>query len=463
MQQAQASAVAVAPSSATATAVVAHQHDSAGGDAPPKQVAQAMERLGRAGRLIADIRLGADRLLEALFVAGGAPPYSGHQHVERTARAISQEEAAMHRHFQDLRALGSAWITGFVYTQHFDLVLFRNADFISVMLHRNCSAVGLGRQLEESGVLNGALKARGNSWGLHMPLVCPDGAVVAYAWKRQLAGQAGASAVDRTKLALKAFTDQKRRFFPHLDDEVHGETGLTKRPRLSGSNGELEENTLSEILKNLENEVPNMKIFTFRHLDWSKRASSLASLLDDDFVDPAKELNLQMMGKSRPGALTTPTDQVAVIELLVPSIFRAIVSLHPAGSTDPDAVAFFSPTEGGSYLHARGVSVHHVFKHVKEHADKALQYFISVAPSKALSLLLLITKDPVINVFILQRWIASYQTLFTKVCSKCRRLLLMDKSLALILPPVHRPYHEISNVGLDLQEAYHIGCSSYDG
>lgn len=39
-------------------------------------------------------------------------------------------------------------------------------------------------------------------WGLHMPLVCPDGAVVAYAWKRQLAGQAGASAVDRTRFDL---------------------------------------------------------------------------------------------------------------------------------------------------------------------------------------------------------------------------------------------------------------------
>lgn len=84
-----------------------------------------------------------------------------------------------------------------------------------------------------------------------------------------------------------------------------------------------------------------MKIFTYWHLDWSKRASSLASLMDDDFVDPSKELNLQNMGKSR----TTPIDQVAVIELLVPSIFRAVVSLHPAGSTDPDAVAFFSPTE----------------------------------------------------------------------------------------------------------------------
>ncbi|EES00527.1 mediator of RNA polymerase II transcription subunit 27 [Sorghum bicolor] len=412
--QAHASALAVAPSAAAATA--AHPQDPAGGDAPPKQVAQAMERLGRAGRLIADIRLGADRLLEALFVAGGAPPYSVHQHVDRMERVIVKEEAAMRLHFQDLRALG--------------------------------------RQLEESGVLNGALKARGNSWGLHMPLVCPDGAVVAYAWKRQLAGQAGASAVDRTRLALKAFTDQKRRFFPHLEDEVlshlhDGEPGVTKKPKLISSNGDLEEKSLSEILKNLENEVPNMKIFTYWHLDWSKRASSLASLMDDDFVDPSKELNLQNMGKSRSGALTTPIDQVAVIELLVPSIFRAVVSLHPAGSTDPDAVAFFSPTEGGSYLHARGTSVHHVFKHVKEHADKALQYFISVEPNKALSLLL--------------RWIASYQTLFTKVCSKCGRLLMMDKSLALLLPPVHRPYHQTSSIGPDLQEAYHIGCSSYDG
>ncbi|XP_047055226.1 mediator of RNA polymerase II transcription subunit 27-like [Lolium rigidum] len=410
MQQSQATMAVAAPPPAAARA-----HETVSGDAPPKQVAQAMERLGRAGRIIADIRLGADRLLEALFTAASAPPHSAQQHIERNERVVIEEEVSMHRHFDDLRALG--------------------------------------RQLEESGVLNGALKARGNSWGLHMPLVCPDGAVVAYAWKRQLAGQAGASAVDRTRLALKAFTDQKRRFFPHLEDEVlshlpDDESGIAKRPRLSPGNGELEEKALSEILKNLENEVPNMKVFTYRRLDWSKRASSLASLMDDDFVDPSKELNLHNMGKSRPGSITTPIDQVAVIELLVPSIFRALVSLHPAGSTDPDAVAFFSPAEGGSYLHARGVSVHHVFKHVTEHADKALQYFVSTEPSKALPLLL--------------RWIADYQTLFTKLCSKCRRLLLMDKSLALLLPPVHRPYHQTSNVGSDHHEAYHIGCSSYD-
>ncbi|KAL5220726.1 hypothetical protein ABZP36_025439 [Zizania latifolia] len=393
----------------------AHQHAEARGDAPPMQVAQAMERLGRAGRLIADIRLGADRLFEMLFVAVDAPPHSAQQHAERTALAVAQEDTAMHRHFDDLRALG--------------------------------------RQLEESGVLNGALKARGDSWGLHMPLVCPDGAIVAYAWKRQLAGQAGASAVDRTRLALKAFTDQKRRFFPHLDDEglshLHdSEPGIAKKPRLPASNGDIKEKTLSEILNDLENEAPNMKIFTYRRLDWSKRAVSLASLMNDDFVDPSKEVNQQIMSKLRSGHETTAMDQVAILEFLVPSIFRAIVSLHPAGSTDPDAVAFFSPTEGGTYLHARGQSVHHVFKNVTVHADKALQYFVSVEPSKALSLLL--------------RWVASYQTLFTKVCSKCRRLLLMDKSLALLLPPIQRPYHQTSSVGSDPQDAYHIGCSSYD-
>jgi hypothetical protein len=97
MQQPQAHASALA---------VAHPHDPAGGDAPPKQVAQAMERLGRAGRLIADIRLGADRLLEALFVSGDAPPYSVRQHVDRMEHIIVKEDAAMRLHFQDLRALG---------------------------------------------------------------------------------------------------------------------------------------------------------------------------------------------------------------------------------------------------------------------------------------------------------------------------------------------------------------------
>ncbi|XP_072961326.1 mediator of RNA polymerase II transcription subunit 27 isoform X1 [Typha angustifolia] len=401
---------------------------SSSAEAPPKQVALAMDRLGRAGRLIADIRLGADRLLEALFFAAESPHNS-----RRAAQFVLKEETSMRKHFHDLRALG--------------------------------------RQLEESGVLNGSLKSRGNSWGLHMPLVCPDGAVVAYAWKRQLAGQAGASAVDRTRLALKAFTDQKRRFFPHLEDDLQScrhdsESGTAKKQCISqgltvDNKDELVgEKTLSDILKNLEHEAPNIKVLMYQRLDWLKRASSLSSSIGENSDDPSKEQSLQNLSKQVSGSHASAVDQVAVIELSAPSIFRAILSLHPAGSTNPDAVAFFSPNEAGSYIHARGLSVHHVFRHITEHADRALQYFLGVDPNNSLSLLL--------------NWICSYQTLFTKVCSKCGCLLMMDKSLAVLLPPVHRSYQltlstkfgstqlapSAKGQNPDLILAYHIGCSS---
>ncbi|KAJ3693771.1 hypothetical protein LUZ60_009251 [Juncus effusus] len=360
------------------------------GAAPPKQVAQAMDRLSRAGRLIAEIRIGADRILEALFIASDSQ-----RHSEKAAELVFGEEAAMRRHFLDLRLIG--------------------------------------KQLEESGVLSGALKSRGNSWGLHMPLVCPDGAVVAYAWKRQLAGQAGASAVDRARLALKAFTDQKKRFFPQLDDSTN--TPSTKKPKLS-PNPPLNPNpnpkpTLSEILKS---EMPGVAISTYRRLEWTKRAEKLINCSNEE----------QRLGNS-----SERFDDVAIIEVFVSGVFRVLVSLHSAGSVEPDSLAFFSPDEGGSYIHARGVSVHNVFKHITEYAEKALQYFLSVDPNKALSHLL--------------KWVCSYESLLSQVCSKCGKLLAMDKSLALLLPPVHRPYQFYSNgQNQDFVKALHIGCSSHD-
>ncbi|XP_050380275.1 mediator of RNA polymerase II transcription subunit 27 [Argentina anserina] len=384
---------------------------STSAEAPPKQVALAMDRLGEAGRLIADIRLGADRLLEALFMA--AQPHQS----TRPLQLFLNEDASMRQHLQDLRAIG--------------------------------------RQLEESGVLNDSLRSRSNSWGLHMPLICPDGAVVAYAWKRQLAGQAGASAVDRTRLALKAFTDQKRRFFPHLDDGLDSqcEEPVSKKPCVSPSSSThsqeelLECKTLSEVLVSLEKKVPNLKISTYERLDWLKRASSLP--VNESPLETVKDHGYHSSSKLRLTPLAdVAVDKVAVIELLFPSVFRAVVSLHPAGSIDPDAVAFFSPEEGGSYIHARGFSVYHVFKHITEHAGLALQYFLGAQAETALYSLLL--------------WICSYQTLFTKVCSKCERLLSMDRQSALLLPPVNRPYRQIStsniSFGPNLTETYHVGC-----
>lgn len=92
------------------------------------------------------------------------------------------------------------------------IVVSHFGDLIWKCDHTMC-VILLGRQLEETGVLNGSLRSRSNSWGLHMPLVCPDGAVVAYAWKRQLAGQAGASAVDRTRYNMFLVTQLHHYFW----------------------------------------------------------------------------------------------------------------------------------------------------------------------------------------------------------------------------------------------------------
>ena len=157
------------------------------------------------------------------------------------------------------------------------------------------------------------------------------------------------------RLALKAFTDQKRRFFPHLEDELVGEpceeeTSAAKKLCSSqgwtiGHHQLREKRTLSDILTNLEHEVPDVKVYTYQRLDWLKRASSLSSLSIDNSSESSKEQSLRSSNKLRSGPGNAPVEQVAVIELLVPSVFRAVVSLHPAGSISPDAVSFFSPDE----------------------------------------------------------------------------------------------------------------------
>ncbi|XP_031480292.1 mediator of RNA polymerase II transcription subunit 27 isoform X2 [Nymphaea colorata] len=380
-------------------------------EAPPKQVALAMEQLTEAARIIADIRVGADRFLEALFVAASAPPSA------RPIHLIQGEESAMQENLQKLRLIG--------------------------------------KKLEASGVLTGSNRTRGSPWGLHMPLVCRDGSVVAYAWKRQLAGQAAASAVDRSRLALKAFADQKKRFFPHLEDEMHnqkhsGEFGASKKLATSVSSVVVHkdepysERSLSDILNDIEAESSFAKISTYQRLDWLKRASSLSPSANEPPGETSKENNVHTSSKIRAEVQGAPAlDQIAVIELLVPSVFRAVVSLNPAGSINPDAVAFFSPDE--------------------EYADRALQYFLGAEGHGSLQLLL--------------RWICSYHTLFSKVCSKCGRLLALDRQSSLHLPPVCHTYRQshvtrtgaysqmpstLKDLHSDPPKAYHFGCSPDD-
>ncbi|OWM79034.1 hypothetical protein CDL15_Pgr003205 [Punica granatum] len=380
--------------------------ESRAAEAPPMQVALAMDRLSQAARLIADIRLGADRLLEALFVAS-----QPHQST-KPLQFFAKEDASMRQHLQDLRSIG--------------------------------------KQLEETGVINESLRSRSNSWGLHMPLVCPDGAVVAYAWKRQLAGQAGASAVDRARLAFKAFSDQKRRFFPHLEDSPSDQSGesVSKRRRVSVSHEDdaTDYKTLSDVLAQLEKEAPNVKVFTYDRLDWLKRAALLPASANENPMEVSKEQSFHSLNRLGPDSVgAVATDKVAVIELLFPSVFRAIVSLHPAGSIDPDAVAFFSPDE--------------------EHAAMALQYFLGVKADTALYSILV--ESQCLNVVM-------HLNFVDPVSFKCGRLLAMDKQSAVLLPPVHRLYRTISTTKVSStqlvsstkdqshpsSQAYHAGCYS---
>ncbi|TQD73211.1 hypothetical protein C1H46_041251 [Malus baccata] len=248
-----------------------------------------MGRLSQGGRLIADIRLGADRFLEALFLA--AQPHQS----SKPLHLLLNEDASMRQHLLDLRSVG--------------------------------------RQLEESGVLNESLRSRSNSWWLHMPLVCPDGAVSSPA-----------------KLALLWLTEPEKAFFPHLDEASIDQCNepASKKHRISQAlaahNQEevLDCKTLSEVLVRFE-KVRNLKVSAYERLDWLKRASSLPE--NESSSETLKDHSYHNSSKLRSGPPDVAPDKVAVIELLSPSTFRAVVSLHTAGSIDPDAVAFFSPDE----------------------------------------------------------------------------------------------------------------------
>lgn len=148
-------------------------------------------------------------------------------------------------------------------------------------------------------------------------------------------------------MALRAFTDQKRQFFPHLADDSVVESATKKHcsalPISYEEVGDLK--TVGDILSHLEKEVPNLQAFTYQRMDWLKRASLLPSAANENPTESAKDLSFSSTSKWRQRSEMHAADEAAVIELLLPSVFRAVVSLHTAGSLVPDSVAFFSPDE----------------------------------------------------------------------------------------------------------------------
>ncbi|KAL5185045.1 Mediator of RNA polymerase II transcription subunit 27 [Glycine soja] len=135
-------------------------------------------------------------------------------------------------------------------------------------------------------------------------------------------------------------------FFPHLDDGLETSESTSKKSCVKIVVDPNEEisflRTLPDVLKSLEKDVPNLKILTFERLDWLKRASTLTSSTNESSL----EHNYHGSNKLRLGSVgTVAAEKVAMIELLFPSIFRAVLSWHPVGSMDPDAVAFFALDE----------------------------------------------------------------------------------------------------------------------
>lgn len=165
------------------------------------------------------------------------------------------------------------------------------------------------------------------------------------------------------RLALKAFTDQKLRFFPHLADDSDAEPA-TKKPRVplvSPANLQEElsdQRTVADFLSHLEKEVPQLRTSTYQRLDWLKQAFSLPSAVTQSNIESMKDHGFHSANQLRQGSADhVAADKVAVIELFFPSVFRAIISLHTAGSMEPDAVAFFSPDEVNSLLIEHNFSI----------------------------------------------------------------------------------------------------------
>jgi len=151
------------------------------------------------------------------------------------------------------------------------------------------------------------------------------------------------------------------------------------------------------------------------------------------------------------------TEKLAVLEASIPGVLVAVVSVLPASSVYPDAVALFSPAETGGHIQAWGVSHHKLFQRFSEHAAKVLHHLLQQDRSSALELLL--------------RWLHSYRTLFTQQCSVCKHVMAFDGPSDLIFPPLVRPTPrptisksvqnskpEEPNVESELL-AYHLGCT----
>ncbi|KAH7279213.1 hypothetical protein KP509_37G010600 [Ceratopteris richardii] len=302
-------------------------------------------------------------------------------------------------------------------------------------------------------------------WGLQVPLICSDGATVAYSWKRQIAGQAAASAVERTRLAMKAFTDQKKRYFPKFG-EPHEEEDIVgvneKRAKVSSTEDDISSQKFSllHVLKHWQGvEGSGMVISEFNRLEWAKHSS--AYTLKKRSLNVMSAISGSSDTVSRPSLDASSVKNVAILEVSVPAVFKAVISLFPSGSVMPDAVSVVSSDEVCINAHLGTTSAQAVFQRVSECATSALYTFRQASSSSRASPLQL-----------LLHWLYTYRSLFSKPCSRCKRFLALDGPSDSLLPPLVRPAQQIlrifaSSASVKLEDlndeklvAYHMSCIS---
>lgn len=153
------------------------------------------------------------------------------------------------------------------------------------------------------------------------------------------------------RLALKAFTEQKRRFFPGLA----AATNETKRPRVEASeSAETVGPSLPDLLRRLQPETQGMAVTPYDRLAWVNKSKSKdgmgSRVLSSNSSLAVRHGNAgapQAGGDNPASSTRQQAEKQAVLEASIPGVLVAVISVLPANSVYPDAIALFSPTEVG--------------------------------------------------------------------------------------------------------------------
>ena len=161
------------------------------------------------------------------------------------------------------------------------------------------------------------------------------------------------------RLALTAFTKQKKRFFPGLAATSTSVTGA-KRLRTEGSDSsESAGPSLSDLLSRIRPETQGMAVTPYERLAWLNKSNptgGMSTTFASRVITSNSSLSVRhgnaataqqpsQAGGDNPTPSSRQNEKLAVLEASIPGVLVAVISVLPAGSVYPDAVSVFSPSE----------------------------------------------------------------------------------------------------------------------